>query len=299
MPTLLFFRNTPKDLLSHPPLASSLQNLKTSFLLLAMGRYPSALIACASAVESAVQATFPNLRRKRFQELLEHANSGFHIGLRFHTNDLDQFRQKRNHIIHFGFSHSDDEESAALLLDTGYRLIEQCYEKYFDFPLKRKGIYFGGLLPNFDRHLEVAQIVYQRTRHIRNVEAAWCFIPLAQEMRWRIRDSMLSNWEAEVLQDEEEGFERRFEFQEREKRNLLQDTFEVSWEFDCPICDYPDALVCELESQALEKRQIRLNRAVCVSCGLAIPNNCPTLADELCADQLVETQPLILKEYGM
>ena len=298
MPTLLFFRDIPRDLLSHPPLTSSLQNLETSFLLLAMGRYPSVLVECASTIESVVQAAFPTLRRRRFEELLKHANSEFPVGLRFHTNDLDEFRKKRNEIIHFGFNHSDDEIAATLLLKTGYCFIEQCYEAYFDFRLKRKGMDYGGLLPNFDRHLEVAQIVYQRTRYMENDRAAWCFIPLAHEIRWRIRNSMLSNWEAEVLQDEEEQFERRFELQEREKRNLLRDTFEISWEFDCPICDAPATLVCELQDEPLEKREIQLNRAVCVSCGLVIPKNCPMLADELCADQLDEARPLILQEYG-
>jgi transcription elongation factor Elf1 len=110
---------------------------------------------------------------------------------------------------------------------------------------------------------------------------------------------MLSNWEAEVLQDEVEQFERRFELQERQKRNLVRDTFELSWEFDCPICGNPTTLICELQDDALEKREIQLNRAVCVSCGLVIPDNCPTLADELCADQLVEARPLILQEYGL
>lgn len=298
-PILIFFRDTPRDWLSHPPLASSLQNLETSFLLLAMSRYPSALVSCASAIESVVQAAFPTLRRKRFQELLKHANSGFPVGLRFHTADLDEFRQKRNDIIHYGFSRSDDEEAASLLLKTGYRFVEQCYETYFDFRLKRIGTNYGGLPPNFDRHLEIGQTVYQRTKGILNVRAVLCFLPLAHEVRWRIRDSMLSNWEAEVLQDEDEQFERRFELQEREKRKLLWEKFELSWEFDCPICDYPEALVCELEHGALQKREIQLNRAACVSCGLIIPKNCPTLADEMCADQLAEVRPRIFEEYGI
>jgi hypothetical protein len=299
MPTLLFFRDVPRDLLSHPPLASSLQNLETSFLLLTMSRYPSALVSAASAIESLVQAAFPNLRRKRFEVLLEHANSRFPVRIRFPKEDLHEFRKKRNDIIHFGFNRSNDEEAAALLLRTGYPFIEQCYEIYFDFRLKRLGADYGGLLPNFDRHLEIGQIVYQRTRQCENVRAISCFIPLAHEIRWRIRDSMLSNWEAEVLQDEDEQFERRFELQEREKRKLRWDQFQISWEFDCPICDYPEALVCELDHEALEKREIHLDRAICVSCGLVIPKNCPTLADELCADQLVEARPRILEDFSL
>ena len=55
-PKLIFFRETPKDLQIRPPLASSLQHLETSFLLIAMGRYPHALIACASSIESCIKA---------------------------------------------------------------------------------------------------------------------------------------------------------------------------------------------------------------------------------------------------
>lgn len=264
-----------------------------------MARYPSALVATASAIESAVQAAFPSLLRKRFEELFEHANSNLQAGLSFNTLDLSDFRRKRNEIIHFGFSPSDDEVAAALLLNTGYPFIERCYKSYFNFGLKRKGVRDGGLLLNLDRHLDVAQIVYQKTKNIPNVRASSCFIPLAHEIRWRIRESLLSNWEAEVLDLEDEEFERRHTFQERQKNKLLRDTFEVSWEFDCPICDYPESLICELEREPLEKGEIRLNRAVCVSCGLEIPKNSPALADELCADQVVECRSQILQEHDI
>ena len=55
-PELLFFRDKPADLMTRPPLASSLQHLETSFLLLSIGRYPHALVTCGSAIESAIKA---------------------------------------------------------------------------------------------------------------------------------------------------------------------------------------------------------------------------------------------------
>src|SRR5438270_11346427 len=39
-PELHFFRRTPDDLISRPPLGSSLQNLESSFFLIALGRFP-------------------------------------------------------------------------------------------------------------------------------------------------------------------------------------------------------------------------------------------------------------------
>src|SRR5437588_473581 len=116
-PELIFFRDTPKDLLNRPPLASSLQNLETSFLLLAVWRYPHGLVSCASAIESALKAAF-NKRRKGFGELLKLANAEL-PGDVFSQADLDEFRDKRNEIVHYGFSPKDDEISAVLLLKTG------------------------------------------------------------------------------------------------------------------------------------------------------------------------------------
>ena len=51
-PTLGFFRCKPEGMAARPPLSSSLQNLESCFFLVAFGRYPHALVSCASAIES-------------------------------------------------------------------------------------------------------------------------------------------------------------------------------------------------------------------------------------------------------
>ena len=74
-PRLIFFRDTPMDLITHPPLASSLQHLETSFLLIAMGRYPHALVTCGSAIESVIKAAINASPDDRldFRELIKKA----------------------------------------------------------------------------------------------------------------------------------------------------------------------------------------------------------------------------------
>jgi hypothetical protein len=160
-PELIFFRDTPKNWLDHSPLASSLQNLETSFLLLAMRRYASALVTCASAIENSIKAAFKDSRRTRFVTLLNRANSAFGPNA-FSEENLDEFRRLRNAITHYGFSGGDEETSASMLLRTGYPLLEQCYRSFFEYNLKRGMEEYGGLLPNLDHHLGVAEDVYLR-----------------------------------------------------------------------------------------------------------------------------------------
>ena len=50
VPTFWFFRETPRAMLDHPPLASSLQSFETALFLIALRRFPGALRACAAAV---------------------------------------------------------------------------------------------------------------------------------------------------------------------------------------------------------------------------------------------------------
>src|SRR5438046_10213584 len=100
-----------------------------------------------------------------------------------------------NRITHYGFSGDDEETCAALLLKTGYSLLDQCYRTFFDYNLKREKEEYGGLLPNFDRDLEIAQNVYLRVKDTPGLRFSYCFIPLAHEVRWRLQDSMLSSWQ--------------------------------------------------------------------------------------------------------
>ena len=216
------------------------------------------------------------------------------------TEHVDQhdLREKRNEIIHYGFSPKDDEISAILLLETGFRLIEQYYEHYFDFHLKRHTGEFGGLLPDVDWHLDIAQKVYSKAKELDNINLTYCFRSFAHDIRWVINHWMLSDWQMDALGKEEESGWSSWEFKDKQKTNL-ESQFGASWTLDCPICEGADTFVVELEDHALGEGEIRLTRGACVDCSFVIPADCPFLADELCMDEIVEATPKILKEYGV
>ena len=185
------------------------------------------------------------------------------------------------------------------LLRTGYSLIEQCYEAFFEFPLQGKGDAYGGLLPDLARHLNVARKVYIKAKEEKELNLTYCFISFAHAIRCGIQHWMMSDWQKDLLHSEEEGGWASWEFQHKHKEELNWKTFDISWHFDCPVCGDPDSFICELDDNQLDKGEVSLKRGVCVNCSLVIPDNCPFLADELCAGQFDEATPKILSEYGI
>ena len=297
-PKLIFFRQAPNNILSKPPLASSLQHLETSFILIALRRYPSALFSCFSAIESALKAAFGDDRNEKASELLNRAVSQLAQKLPFTIKEVNEFRQKRNRMIHSGFSPKDDESSAILLLGVGYPFIECIYETFFQYPLKRRDKKYGGLLPDIDVQLEIATRVYLKARGIKDLNLEYCFYSFAHYIRWLTQGFMLSDWQQEILFPGELD-DRAFDYKHEQKEQLERKTFEIYWEFDCPVCNDPNSFVCEVDSGELEKKIIVLKRGVCVNCGLLIPSNCPFLANELCVDQVEKNRLEILDEYGI
>lgn len=298
-PKLMFFRETPKNLLNHPPLASSLQHLETSFLLIATGRYPHALIACASAIESSIKAATKktSVDRLEFKKLINEAKEYFPLFTSISNDKIREFRNKRNEIIHFGFSPKDDEKSAILLLQTGYNLLAECYEAFFNFSLQGKDNNYGGLNPDIAYHFNVAKRIYVKAQKEKAQDLTYCFISFAHFIRYGILHWFMPDWQ-HILTSEDEGGWKSFEFKENQKEKLRR-SLDPSWDFNCPVCDRPESFICELDDKLLEESMISLKRGVCVHCNLLIPRDCPFLADELCAEQINIMRPTILKEYGL
>jgi HEPN domain-containing protein len=298
-PALEFFRRRPAELSSRPPLASSLQHLETSFLLISAGRYPSALVSCGSAVESAMKAAL-NLTpddRLDFKELMDKVEEKFPSFTKISRGNIKEFRFKRNEITHHGYSKKDDEISAILLLKTGYRLVEDCYRNFFQFELCARNGSLGGLREDLDNHLRVAGEVYKKAQGKEGLDLTYCFLSFAHTIRWDKQQSLLTDWQREVLNTEAETGEISWVFQHRQKERLSRN--EPAWNFDCPVCEEYESFVCELDKGQLEKSQIRLTRGACVNCGFLVPKNCPYLLDELCKDQIDSAKPTILKDYGI
>ncbi len=55
-PRFELLANVPASVMETPPLASALQSFENSIFLVGLGRFPAALTACGTAVESTVRA---------------------------------------------------------------------------------------------------------------------------------------------------------------------------------------------------------------------------------------------------
>lgn len=289
-PTLHFFRATPDNLMSHPPLCSSLQNLESCFFLLALERYPHALISCTSAIESGIKAALKiGQGWVELKDLLDQARGHAHRLQQFSQWNLDNLRKARNRMIHYGFSPQDDEQTAVLLLKVGFPFLSQCYEEFFDFSLEK------GLLPDFFQQLKIATEVYNKAKNMRGLNFTYCFRAFSHLLCWSVKDSFMSHWELESAQSADEtGL--KFAVCAKQKGKLEQ-LFIQCWFFNCPICGDIETFACELDDNQLDREKVHIQRAVCVSCGLVIPHGCPFLADAICRKQIEEKSPEILRAF--
>jgi hypothetical protein len=292
-PRLYFFRHTPKDLLAHPPLASSLQSFESCQFLIALQRYPHAFTACVFSIEGAIKAAYgqPSWGNDSLQKLLEKAQGESSRLGSFNKERLDSLRRTRNRIVHYGFNLKDDRHTATLLLSTGIPFLRACYESFFDVVLD------DALLIEFGNQLRIAEEVFEKFKLRSDLNPVYCLNVLGHLLRWSVKDSLISHWEAEAARTaDEDGAKSETILGQKEKVERLLDP---SWAFDCPICGGLATFVCELVNDDLDKKQISLLRAVCVECGLAVPRGCPFLADALCREQVDEKRDQILYEFGI
>lgn len=291
-PRLHFFRHTPKDLLASPPLASSMQSFESCLFLIALERYPHAFAACVFSIESALKAAFGQSSQggDSLQKLLVKAQCKSPRLGSFSKDSLDGLRRTRNRIVHYGFSPKDDRLTVTLL-STGIPFLRACYEDFFGFVLD------DSLLIEFGNHLHIAGEVFEKVKLRPDLDPVYCFRALAHLLRWSVKDSLMSQWEAEAARTADEDG-AKFDTVQRQKEKIEQ-LLEPSWAFDCPVCDGFETFVCELVANDLDKNQISLLRAACVECGLAISRGCPFLADALCREQVEEKRDQIIDEYGI
>ncbi len=292
-PTLHFFRVTPDRLMSRPPWCSSIQNLELCFYLIALGRFPHALTACASSIESAIKSTL-NISPEQFTnaEKLFKQVATVHPALSsFNEQDLKSFRFTRNRIMHYGFSPRDDEETATLLLKIGFPFLMACYKEFFNFDL------LDDIAVEFGRQLRIALDVYQQAKDIPDLKLSYCFLGFGHLIRWRLRQSLMGNWEIDASEHWEE-IGAKFDASAKMKREL-ELMIGAAWSFDCPVCDEIDTFVCEIDEDRLDDRVVSLRRGMCASCGFVVPRNCPFLVDALCREQIPQKRDKILRDAGI
>lgn len=292
-PKLLFFRSTPSNLMSRPPLCSSLQNLESCFFLIGMDRFPHALVACASAIESCLKAGFNVSQRQHIDlvNLLALAKGHSQKLQQFNQNKIDNFRRTRNSFVHFGFTEADDSGSAQLLLETGFNFLDLCYQEFFTFELN------GGLLFEYYDQLRNAIDTYEKVKNIQGIDFTYCFMAFTHLFRWALKDNFTTYWESQAM-EKADSCGGTFNSCEEYKENL-ETAFEPCYFFDCPICDDIEALGCQLDNAQLDLGIVHITQAICVSCGLKIPEKVPYLADLVCKKELEENKEKILEEFGI
>jgi hypothetical protein len=211
--------------------------------------------------------------------------------LSFNEQDLKDFRYTRNRIMHYGFSPRDDEETATLLLKTGFPFLMACYREFFNFEL------LDDIAVEFGKHLRIALDVYQQAKGTPDLRLSYCFLGFGHLIRWALRQSLMAHWEIDAsVRWAENG--ASFDACAKMKSEIALQ-IGAAWSFDCPVCDAIDTFVCELDEDRLDDRIIALRRGMCASCGFLVPINCPYLVDALCRQQIPRKRDAILRDAGI
>lgn len=291
-PTLLFFRSRPTDWKTNTLIASSLQSIESSFLLLALNRYPHALTVATSAIESVLQASNIGAKEKDgLQKLVDKAKKSSQALDKFSPDLLDQLRTTRNRITHKGFSPQDDPESVKLYLSACLPLLTLCYHEFHGFDL------LGGLVMEYAKHLKIAGNVLSLCESTPEQDTTYCLDSFVHLVKWSCKENFSANWEANALVHAEEiGIKYDHEFSEKER---LERVFDCSWPFNCPVCEDYQSAIGELDSDALDDKCVIVKRLVCTNCGFVVFRNRPHLSQVLLQKQIPELTPKILTEYGL
>lgn len=294
-PDLHFFRVTPKGLGGQPPLASSLQSLETALYLLSLERYPAALISCVSAWEGAIKAKLqvPLGKNVHLAKLLGQIRELLPALKTFDRPDLDQVREVRNEIVHYGFSPRDDQKCGRLLVDTAVPFLKALYREAFGFLLCWRDVRPGltefmqlteeeasnvGLLPEVADQLHIVESMRELNRDHPDFNVLFCFTALSHYLRFGIMRSVKSYAQAGA-QDRAEALGLRYAIESAEKDRFKDSLPGQTWEFDCPMCHGSRSVVAGLDDDSYRDNRVKLTWAVCVWCRFVIPRQAYHLAD--------------------
>ncbi len=291
-PSLLFFRKKPDGWLTSASIASSMQSLETSFFLIALGCYPHALLVCASAIESAMQAADIGAKeRDNLQDLINKAKKLSKAVDGFGDESLDHFRETRNRITHRGFSSQDDSVATNLYLEVGLPFLSLCYREFHAFDL------MDGLLMEYAKHINAAQNVHALAKNLLDLDMSYCLNSFGHLIRWCFKNRFSAGWEISALFHAEEIGEK-FAKTYAEKKQL-EALFETPWSFDCPVCDDVDCVVAELDPNAMDMKEVSPMRMACTNCGFVVSKSQPYLSQVLLQKQVAEKKARVLNTYGV
>lgn len=316
-PTLNFFRAWPDQLVKIPPLASSMQALETCFFLLAMDRYPHALVTCVTAIESAIRAKLglASDDKTKLWEMLEVIQNHPHnFKAYFSREKLDELCASRNRIVHYGFQPQDNDVSSRLLIKTALPLLNRCYRDFFDLYLDWRDVRPGvqdfysllpdemakvGLIPEFADSLDLVRRIFSKAKELRGVDLSYCIIPFAHHIRFACKANFLGSAEESLLADGDwEAYEAVSAAKERWRKAFYDSDSSKCIDLDCPTCRSCETVVAQIDEAQLDLSDVGFRRAACAQCGLFLPDK-PFLANLVLREQIETRRQVILKDYGI
>jgi hypothetical protein len=289
----IFFRSGPATEASLAALTSSMQTFESTLLLVGLYRYPQALAACATAIESAIISspagalTEPGTGlRKAFRQARRHATG---LGA-FPKQLLDEFTDTRNRFTHDGFSPRDDGEAIRLLIEVGFPFLALCLQHLYSFDL------MDAILQEYSEQLRIATTVFHQAEKVRGLDWSYSINGLAHLIKWGLKDNFSADWEITLIDRDNTGFQYEFNQKRREKMERLYNAF---WAVKRPLCDQPDSAICELDEEELDLLNVIPRRMACVNCGFVVNKSQPFLCEALIGAVVVKDKDAILKEYGL
>jgi hypothetical protein len=280
-----------EEISKKPPLASALQSFETSIFLLSLRRYPAALVACGSAIESAIKATpgYPSgSGEKGMMAAIEFA---FGRKPRLVRRNIGKFRDARNDFTHEGYSPKDDGRAIELLIGIGFPLLSQCLYEFHKISLRKC------VIDGIWNQIETAKNALIEMRRATHEPTSNQITSLSRAIEHTVMTCFRNPVEGKWT-DADHGLPDHEWAAKQEFKSKL----ETSWNFHtyvrCPIstCESPDCLVCLDESSTENLVPLRL---FCFDCKFFLDDKGKILAQYLVGKQIGPQRGEILREYDL
>lgn len=293
-PRFELLANVPASVMKAPPLASALQSFENSIFLVGLGRFPAALTACWTAVESTVRA----IRDYRATS----SKDGLKAIIKFATDKkprlsmhrLDEFLTARNDFTHQGYSPKDDERAVSLLLGVGYPFLSGCLWEFHRFSIRDSVI--NGLWQQVEIAEKVLKEIEARasTAHSGTKPQQVSGARALQHAVWiSFRNPLHARWT-----DIDFGLPDH-EYAAREKaKSYLENQWNFHTYVDCPIPTCTSYECCVALDKKNTTRLIPV-ALLCFDCGFRLGIEDTILMKHLVGELLDKSRRKILREYGL
>jgi hypothetical protein len=315
-----FLRSTPDKTEQRAPLISSLQAFETSLFLLSSCRFAHALVMCASAIESALKAKleleesdkytppsggFP--RPYEWRDLHNEVRNQYGYGKSWHDSMKSLFN-RRNSIIHYGYTPEGEKDATRVLLQDGYPLLSNYYIALFDFYLDYKDLMSSksltanvakcdprnALVPDIADLWSNSKEIFNKAKNNAELDLWYCFYPLLTKIQHMTSRLTIDEYDDGSMDD------ILFDEYSKKTSDLRSYFGDNCWNFDCPVCfSGYEKLISEFDNKELENGRFGFLRAKCVRCGFSVmnPDQMPYMIDIIIQDQVSENAARIMEYW--